>query len=67
MNATTTYHTPVLLSESVDLLAIDPDGTYVDLTFGGGGHVRAAGCMLFGDLEDVVDRLSYAVSQYLED
>ena len=36
-------------------------------TFGGGGHVRAAGCMLFGDLEDVVDRLSYAVSQYLED
>ena len=40
MNATTTYHTPVLLAESVDLLAIDPDGTYVDLTFGGGGHSR---------------------------
>jgi 16S rRNA (cytosine1402-N4)-methyltransferase len=40
MNETTTYHTPVLLSESVDLLAIDPDGTYVDLTFGGGGHSR---------------------------
>ena len=35
-------------------------------TFGGGGHVRAAGCMLFGDLEEVVDRLSYAVSQYLD-
>lgn len=35
-------------------------------TFGGGGHVRAAGCMLFGDLEEVIDRLSYAVSQYLE-
>ena len=35
-------------------------------TFGGGGHIRAAGCMLFGDLEDVIDRLSYAVSQYLE-
>ena len=34
-------------------------------TFGGGGHVRAAGCMLFGELEDVVDRLTYAVSQYL--
>ncbi len=34
--------------------------------FGGGGHIRAAGCMLFGDLEDVIDRLSYAVSQYLE-
>lgn len=35
-------------------------------TFGGGGHIRAAGCMLFGDLEEVIDRLSYAVSQYLE-
>ena len=34
------YHTPVLLKESVDLLAVDPAGTYVDLTFGGGGHSR---------------------------
>lgn len=34
--------------------------------YGGGGHVRAAGCMLFGELEEVVDRLSYTVSQYLE-
>ncbi len=34
--------------------------------YGGGGHVRAAGCMLFGDLEDILDRLSYTVSQYLE-
>ena len=34
--------------------------------FGGGGHIRAAGCMLFGDLEEVIDRLSYAVSQYLD-
>ena len=36
-------------------------------TFGGGGHIRAAGCMLFGDLEEVLDKLSYAVYQYLED
>ena len=35
--------------------------------FGGGGHVRASGCMLFGDLEEVLDKLVYAVSQYLED
>lgn len=35
-----TYHTPVLLEESVDLLGIDPAGTYADLTFGGGGHSR---------------------------
>lgn len=34
------YHTPVLLEESVGLLAVDPAGTYVDLTFGGGGHSR---------------------------
>lgn len=35
--------------------------------FGGGGHVRAAGCMLFGDLEEVMDKLSFVVSQYLND
>ena len=35
-----TYHNPVLLKESVDGLAIKPDGTYVDVTFGGGGHSR---------------------------
>ncbi len=34
------YHLPVLLSESVNLLNIHPEGTYVDLTFGGGGHSR---------------------------
>lgn len=34
------YHIPVLLEESVGLLAINPAGTYVDLTFGGGGHSR---------------------------
>ena len=34
------YHKPVLLKESVDALVIDPDGVYVDCTFGGGGHSR---------------------------
>ncbi|NOZ47486.1 MAG: 16S rRNA (cytosine(1402)-N(4))-methyltransferase RsmH [Chlorobi bacterium] len=32
------YHIPVLLKESIDGLNIKPDGIYVDLTFGGGGH-----------------------------
>jgi len=32
------YHVPVLLKESIDGLHIKPHGTYVDLTFGGGGH-----------------------------
>ena len=36
-----TYHTPVLLPEALDGLTIQPDGTYVDCTFGGGGHSRA--------------------------
>lgn len=35
-----TYHIPVLLKESVDGLNINPDGVYVDVTFGGGGHSR---------------------------
>ena len=34
------YHDPVLLRESVDALITSPEGTYIDLTFGGGGHSR---------------------------
>lgn len=37
----------------------------VATTFGGGGHVLASGCMLFGSLEEVVERIAYAVSQNL--
>ena len=36
----TTYHIPVLLEEAIAEMAIRPDGTYCDLTFGGGGHSR---------------------------
>ena len=35
-----TYHIPALLQESIDGLDIQPDGIYVDVTFGGGGHSR---------------------------
>lgn len=35
------YHVPVLLNESIEALDINPDGIYVDVTFGGGGHSRA--------------------------
>jgi 16S rRNA (cytosine1402-N4)-methyltransferase len=34
------YHTPVMLDECIEGLNIRPDGTYVDVTFGGGGHSR---------------------------
>ncbi len=34
------YHVPVMLQECIDALAIDPNGTYVDVTFGGGGHSK---------------------------
>lgn len=35
------YHIPVLLTETIDGLSINPDGIYVDCTFGGGGHSKA--------------------------
>ena len=35
------YHIPALLAEAIAGLAVKPDGTYVDVTFGGGGHSRA--------------------------
>ncbi len=41
MDLPSTYHEPVMLSECLDGLNIRPDGIYVDVTFGGGGHSRA--------------------------
>ena len=40
MMMTMEYHNPVLLHETVDGLNIKPDGVYVDVTFGGGGHSK---------------------------
>ncbi len=40
METAETYHVPVLLNDSIDGLAIKPEGIYVDVTFGGGGHSR---------------------------
>lgn len=40
MDRTNTYHNPVLLSESIEGLAIKENGIYVDVTFGGGGHSK---------------------------
>lgn len=40
MSDETSYHQPVLLHECIEYLDIRPDGTYIDATFGGGGHSR---------------------------
>ena len=48
MEHNTNYHIPVLFKESIDALDIRPNGIYVDVTFGGGGHARA----IFNQLTD---------------
>ena len=40
-NNESTYHVPVMLQECLEGLNIQPDGTYIDVTFGGGGHSKA--------------------------
>jgi 16S rRNA (cytosine1402-N4)-methyltransferase len=40
MENNTTYHIPVMLHECIEGLKINPDGVYVDVTFGGGGHSK---------------------------
>lgn len=60
----TDYHQPVLLKESVDGLNIKPDGIYVDVTFGGGGHsleilnrLSAGRLIAFDQDKDVLNQL----------
>jgi 16S rRNA (cytosine1402-N4)-methyltransferase len=40
MNEASTYHTPVLLKESIEKLNVRPGGIYIDATFGGGSHSK---------------------------
>jgi 16S rRNA (cytosine1402-N4)-methyltransferase len=51
-----TYHEPVMLAECLEGLDINPDGTYVDVTFGGGGHSKAI-------VEQLINGKLYAFDQ----
>ena len=59
------YHVPVLFDESLEGLAIRPAGIYVDLTFGGGGHLRAAGCTIEAALPEAQQQLLKALKEKL--
>ena len=68
-----TYHIPVLLKESIEGLNVSPDGTYADMTFGGGGHSRellsrlGAGGRLFGFDQDGDAEALVESGEWLED
>ncbi|MBU0766031.1 MAG: 16S rRNA (cytosine(1402)-N(4))-methyltransferase, partial [Bacteroidetes bacterium] len=60
-------HTPVLLKECIDGLAIRPDGIYLDLTFGGGGHSKEILNRLSGGRLIAFDRDKNAGDNLFED
>ena len=61
------YHNPVLRQLSVDYLVTDPNGTYVDVTYGGGGHSRAILDRLDNGRLIAFDQDSDAQLQLIED
>ncbi|MBR4912860.1 MAG: 16S rRNA (cytosine(1402)-N(4))-methyltransferase RsmH [Bacteroidales bacterium] len=61
------YHNPVLLQLSVNYLVTSPEGTYVDVTYGGGGHSRAILEKLDGGRLIAFDQDADAQSQLVED
>ena len=61
------YHQPVLLNETVNGLDINPDGIYVDVTFGGGGHSKAILQKLENGLLFAFDQDKDAMSNSIDD
>ncbi len=61
------YHKSVLLSESIEALAIRPGGTYVDATYGGGGHAKIILDQLEGGRLIAFDQDEEAIANRLDD
>jgi 16S rRNA (cytosine1402-N4)-methyltransferase len=61
------YHNPVMLKESLEGLAIRPEGVYADLTFGGGGHTRAILSALQGGRVIAFDQDAEAHENLIDD
>lgn len=61
------YHVPVLLNESIEGLQLKPNGTYVDVTFGGGGHSRRILEKLQGGRLIAFDQDADAAENHIED
>ena len=61
------YHNPVLLQPSVDYLVTNPDGVYVDVTYGGGGHSREILGRIGGGRLIAFDQDSDAQANLIED
>ena len=61
------YHSPVLLGESVEALAIQGGGVYVDVTFGGGGHSRKILEVMRGGKLIAFDQDADALENKIED
>ena len=59
-------HTSVLLHETVDALRVSPGGLYLDGTLGGGGHSRAAGCEISGNLDNAKHAILDEVKKELD-
>ena len=60
------HHIPIMLGEVLELLATERGGIYVDGTLGGGGHSRAAGCELLGNLENAKNAILAEVEAELD-
>ena len=63
----TVYHLPALLEESIEGLNLKPEGIYVDVTFGGGGHSRAILEKLTTGRLIAFDQDSDAVANFIND